>query len=149
MKKIILGAAAATLIASPILAAAPASAADRHGRDQHMSQTVRHEQSRTTSYRSDDRATNRNSYRYPERNTYRAPTRVTYHQTYRPAYRTWKRGERFDSRYASNYRVISDYRDYGLQAPPYGYRWAQSGNDAVLVSLASGLIGAVLGGAIH
>jgi len=30
---------------------------------------------------------------------------------------------------------------------PRGYRWVQSGNDAVLVALASGLIGAIIGNA--
>ncbi len=66
------------------------------------------------------------------------------------AYRQWQRGQRFDQRYAPNYRAIN-YRSYanrGVYAPPRGYQWVQSGNDAVLISLASGLIGAVIGGAI-
>lgn len=66
------------------------------------------------------------------------------------AYRQWQRGQRFDRRYAQNYRQI-DYRQYsrhGVYAPPRGHQWVQSGNDAVLISLASGLIGAVIGGAI-
>ena len=66
------------------------------------------------------------------------------------AYRQWQRGQRFDRRYAQNYRQI-DYRHYsqrGVYAPPRGYQWVRSGNDAVLISLASGLIGAVIGGAI-
>ena len=65
--------------------------------------------------------------------------------------RRWAKGQRFDRRYAQNYRQI-DYRGYrgrGLYAPPRGYQWVQSGNDAVLVALASGLIGAVIGGAIR
>ena len=41
------------------------------------------------------------------------------------------------------------YRGRGLYAPPRGYQWAQSGNDAVLVAVASGLIGAVIGGALN
>ncbi|MGN6376444.1 MAG: RcnB family protein [Sphingomonas sp.] len=140
MKKFLLGAAAATMIASPILAAAPASAADWHGRAGHDSRTDRyngHQQYRPQAQRHD------------YRRDYRAPARVAYRQTYRPTYRQWNRGERFDYRYAPNYRVITDYRDYGLQAPAYGYRWERSGNDAVLVALASGLIGAVVGGAIN
>jgi Ni/Co efflux regulator RcnB len=59
--------------------------------------------------------------------------------------RRWDRGQRFDRRYARNYRVLNDYRSYRLQAPPRGYRWVQSDNDAVLVAITSGLIGAVLG----
>ncbi|HEY0313540.1 MAG TPA: RcnB family protein [Allosphingosinicella sp.] len=59
--------------------------------------------------------------------------------------RRWNRGERFDSRYAQNYRVITNPRAYRLHDAPRGYRWVQSGNDAVLVAVASGLIGAIIG----
>lgn len=71
-------------------------------------------------------------------------------QQQRIAHRQWQRGQRFDRRYAQNYRQI-DYRHYsqrGVYAPPRGHQWVQSGNDAVLISLATGLIGAVIGGAI-
>jgi Ni/Co efflux regulator RcnB len=57
------------------------------------------------------------------------------------------RGQRFDSRYARNYRVIQNPRAYRLHNAPRGYRWVQSGNDAVLVAIASGLIGAILANA--
>ena len=64
-------------------------------------------------------------------------------------YRHWQRGQRFDSRYARNYRQI-DYRQYrGLRAPPRGYRYVQSGNDAVLVAITSGIIGAVFANMIR
>ncbi|TPG21741.1 hypothetical protein EAH87_04675 [Sphingomonas koreensis] len=121
MKKFLLSAVAATLVASPILAAAPASAAQRYS----------HQMARPT--------------HVAQRTTYRAQPRVNYTQNYRQ----WNRGDRFDSRYASNYRTVSNYRDYQLQAPPSGYQWEQSGNDAVLVALAGGLIGAVIGGAFN
>ena len=63
-------------------------------------------------------------------------------------HRKWQRGQRFDRRYATNYRQV-DYRRYNrLYAPPRGYQWVQSGNDAVLIAVASGLIGAVIGGAL-
>jgi Ni/Co efflux regulator RcnB len=66
-----------------------------------------------------------------------------------PHYRNWRRGERFDRRYAQNYRQI-DYRQYrGLRAPPRGYHYVRSGNDAVLVGITSGLIAAVVAGAIR
>jgi len=67
-----------------------------------------------------------------------------------PKYRSsWRKGERFDSRQARNYRQI-DYRKYrGLRAPPKGYRYVQSGNDAVLVGITSGIIAAVVAGAIR
>ncbi|MDE0947890.1 MAG: RcnB family protein, partial [Sphingobium sp.] len=52
-------------------------------------------------------------------------------------------------RQATNYRVINNYSGYRLNAPPRGYQWVQSGNDAVLIALTSGIIGAVIGGAIR
>lgn len=75
--------------------------------------------------------------------TVRTPARVTY--------RKWNKGQRFDRRYAQNYRIV-DYRKYRarkLYAPPRGYRWVRSGNDAVLVGVTSGLISAVLVNALR
>lgn len=60
--------------------------------------------------------------------------------------RNWRAGQRFDRRYAPNYRVI-DYRQYrgrGLYAPPRGYRWVRSGNDAVLVADRGGTVRTVV-----
>lgn len=66
-----------------------------------------------------------------------------------PQYRNWQRGQRFDSRYARNYRQI-DYRTHrGLKAPPRGYHYVQSGNDAVLVALSTGIIAAVFANALR
>jgi Ni/Co efflux regulator RcnB len=62
-------------------------------------------------------------------------------------HRRWNRGERFDRRYASNYMVISNPGYYRLRPAPYGYHWVRSGNDAVLVALASGIIGALVANA--
>ena len=61
--------------------------------------------------------------------------------------RRWQRGERFDRRYASNYVVISNPYRYHLRNAPYGYRWVRSGNDAVLIAVASGIIGALVANA--
>jgi Ni/Co efflux regulator RcnB len=114
MKKFILGLVAATMVATPALAAAP----------QH------HDVQRTVV-------------------THRANGTTVVKQTNRTQYRNWRRGERFDSRYARNYRQI-DYRRYhGLKAPPRGYRYVQSGNDAVLVGITSGLIAAVFANAVR
>jgi Ni/Co efflux regulator RcnB len=67
----------------------------------------------------------------------------------RPTYRNWHKGERFDRRYARNYQVV-DYRHYRhLKAPPRGYRYVRSGNDAVLVGITSGVIAAVFANAIR
>ncbi|TMJ20953.1 MAG: hypothetical protein E6G94_00020 [Alphaproteobacteria bacterium] len=119
MKKLILAAAAASILAVPA-AAAP------YGRYDNGRQQVRHEQTRVVTR--NDRG--------------RQVVKVRQVQS-----RKWQRGQRFDNRYASNYRVISNPRAYRLHDAPRGYRWVQSGNDAVLVAVVSGLIGAVLANA--
>ena len=64
-------------------------------------------------------------------------------------YRDWHRGDRFDYRYARNYRVLS-YRDYrGLRRPPRGYHWVRSGDDALLVGVTSGVIAAIVADAVR
>lgn len=64
-------------------------------------------------------------------------------------YRRWAKGQRFDRRYATNYRVIDNYRGYRLRTPPRGYHWVRSGNDAVLVAITGGIIASVISGAIR
>lgn len=61
--------------------------------------------------------------------------------------RQWQRGERFDGRYATNYAFIDNPGYYNLGPAPYGYHWVRSGDDAVLVAIASGLIGALVANA--
>lgn len=64
-------------------------------------------------------------------------------------WRKWRRGDRFDHRYARDYRVI-DYRRYrGLRPPPRGYHYVRSGNDAVLIAITSGIVAAVVANAIR
>src|SRR5690349_23185018 len=101
MKKIALALAGAS-VALTGLAATPASAADfnRHDRG-------RYEQTH-------NRKVVRNRVVINRYNTNR------YVQTHR-----WNRGDRFDSRYAMNYRVISNPYAYNLRPAPYGYRWVQ------------------------
>ena len=117
MKKLILSAIAATLIASP-LAVSAAEAAPQRDRE-------------TTVIR--QKANGR--------------TVVTQRRVVRqPEYRNWRKGQRFDQRYARNYRQI-DYRQYrGLRAPPRGYRYVRSGNDAVLIRGNGNVIAQVFSG---
>jgi len=82
---------------------------------------------------------------------YQQPHRTVVVQRHAPApqFRNWRKGERFDSRFARNYQAV-DYRHYrGLRAPPRGYRYVRSGNDAVLVGITTGIIAAVIANAIH
>jgi len=124
MRKFVLAALAASFAVTPMIAAPASAAPERH--DQRHVTVVRHEPGRTV-------VVNRTVTRGPQ-------------------YRNWRRGERFDYRHAPHYRVINDWRGYRgrhLYAPPRGYHWVRSGNDAVLVAVTGGLIGAVLAGAFN
>jgi Ni/Co efflux regulator RcnB len=126
MKKVLIAALATTLVASPIVAAAPAEAQVRQ-----TQQTVRYKPNGTVVVK--------------KQTVRQAPARANYRAK-------WYKGQRFNRAEARNYRQINDWRQYRsrrLYAPPRGYQWVQSGNDAVLVAVASGLIGAVLSGAFN
>ncbi len=126
MKKFIIAALATSILASPI-AIAPA------GAQMHQDHQERH----TTTVRQG-----------PHGNTVVTNRTVIRNDNHR----NWAKGQRFDRRYASNYREIGDWRAYKgrrLYAPPRGYHWVRSGNDAVLVAISGGLIGAVLAGAFN
>jgi Ni/Co efflux regulator RcnB len=122
MKKFVLAAVAASMLATPAMAAAP------------------------------------QNWGHPAQHQQQGPKKVVVKQVYRPApkpqyqnqYRSWQKGQRFDSRYARNYRQV-DYRSFHgrLKAPPRGYRYVQSGNDVVLVAITSGIIGAIFGNLIR
>lgn len=120
MKKFIIAAMAASVLATPVLAQ-PYQGHDDRGRVEQ-----RHDdRGRPDQYRGDRG-----------------------HQ--RPAqYRGWRQGERFDSRRAVNYRVISNPRAYRLHDAPRGYRWVQSGNDAVLIGITSGIIASVIANSVR
>ncbi|MEG3163952.1 RcnB family protein [Sphingomonas sp. PB2P19] len=104
MNKFILSALATTLVASPLLAAAPASA---------------QAQRQTTVVRQ-----NANGRTVVTHKTVVKPNQS----------RAWRAGERFDRNRAQNYRVITTYKNYRLAAPPRGSQWVRSGNDAVLIN---------------
>ncbi|TGX56212.1 hypothetical protein E5A73_03725 [Sphingomonas gei] len=123
MKKFILGLVAASIAATPAMAAAPQQ---HRGHDAPRQQMVVKQRPNGNVV---VRQTPQRGHGYQNGNAYQT--------------RNWQRGQRFDSRYARNYRQI-DYRQYrGLRAPPRGYNYVQSGNDAVLVAITSGIIGAV------
>ncbi|MCW3836664.1 RcnB family protein [Sphingomonas canadensis] len=122
MKKFILAAVAASLVATPALAAPQPGP-----KAQTQTQTLVKQKPNGT-------VIVKQKVAAPKRAVKPAPS----------PYRNWKKGERFDSRYARNYRQV-DYRQFHgrLKAPPKGYRYVQSGNDAVLVGVTSGIIAAV------
>lgn len=115
MKKFILAAVAVSMVASPVLAA------PQNYRPTQTQTVVKHKPNGTVVVK--------------KKTVKRAPV-VQYRND-------WRKGQRFDSRYARNYRQI-DYRQHrNLKAPPRGYRYVQSGNDAVLVGITSGIVAAV------
>jgi Ni/Co efflux regulator RcnB len=123
MKKFILSAIAVSMVASPL--AATAASAGQYQPQQRHETVIRHQPGKTIVVQRD------------------------YRQS-RPQYRnSWRKGERFDYRQARNYRVVNDYRGRHLKAPPRGYRYVQSGNDALLVGISSGVIAAILTGALR
>ena len=127
MKKLILAAAAG----ATILGAVPAAAAPGYGHD-----------NRANDGRGRFEQVQRGKEVFRD-NGRRVVTRKVV-KTRQVQSRNWRKGERFDSRYARNYRMIQQPRAYRLYDAPRGYRWVQSGNDAVLVAITSGIIGAVL-----
>ncbi len=53
----------------------------------------------------------------------------------------YAKGDRLPQQYLDSRHTVSDYRGYGLRAPPRGYRWAHDDdNNFFLVLLASGVI---------
>ncbi|MDP3619821.1 MAG: RcnB family protein [Ramlibacter sp.] len=56
-----------------------------------------------------------------------------------PGYRFY-RGDRLPYEYRHRQYVIEDWRRHNLYAPPHGYYWVQSGDDYLLVAVATGLI---------
>ncbi|CAN5141728.1 hypothetical protein BH09PSE3_BH09PSE3_16070 [soil metagenome] len=125
MKKFIIAAIAASVLATPVLAAPQNGHNDNRGR---VEQSHRGQPNRVVK-----------------------KTVIVRQDTRRPQvqYRKWQKGQRFESRYASNYRVISNPRQYRLNNAPRGYRWVQSGNDAVLIGITSGIIASVLANSIR
>lgn len=61
----------------------------------------------------------------------------------------WRVGQRYPY-YRNDRYVIYDYRAYGLPPPRHGYRYYRADNgDIVMVAIASGLIGLIVGQALN
>ncbi|WP_417618197.1 RcnB family protein [Parasphingorhabdus sp.] len=139
MKKFLMALAVTTMAVSPMVTAQAAAAI--HKKDQRSNyKTVK----KTVTNKRGDRVATRTVTVQK-----RAPDR--YNQTRHAEnrnHRNWAKGQRFDRRYATNYRVIDNPRAYRLSNAPRGYQWVRSGNDAVLIAITSGIIGAVIGNAI-
>lgn len=54
------------------------------------------------------------------------------------------RGDRLPAEYRHRNYVVNDWRSHNLSAPPRGQQWVQSGNDYILVAIATGIIAQLL-----
>lgn len=140
MKKFLMALAVTTMAVSPVVTA-QAEAAPRNAVEKSNHKTVQKRVSNNQGNRTVTRTVTKQKV---------APSR---HSNSRYAVsqnqRNWAKGQRFDRRYATNYRVIDNPRAYRLSSAPRGYQWVRSGNDAVLIGLTSGIVGAVIGNAIY
>jgi len=53
---------------------------------------------------------------------------------------SYYRGDRLPREFHEQRYVVSDWRGRHLSAPPRGYHWVQTGDDYVLVAIATGVI---------
>jgi Ni/Co efflux regulator RcnB len=56
----------------------------------------------------------------------------------------YERGQRLPSEYRGRQYIVNDWRGHGLQRPPRGHQWVQSGGDYLLVAVTTGVIVQVL-----
>lgn len=141
MKKFII----ATLAVAVVATSAPVMAAPGNGHGNgHGNGSARHEvQDRRDDHGPRDDAGRRNDRRPAEVRREVVVVKKS-PAPHRVEHRVWRRGDRFDHRHAPRYVVIDNPRHYHLHDAPRGYRWVRSGNDAVLVGIASGIVAAVV-----
>jgi len=141
MKKFLMALAVTTMAVSPVVTAQAEAAPHQSSKKKTMTQKTTQ---KTTSNKQGKRTVTKTVTRQQA-----APARYSRTSTVvRQNHRNWSKGQRFDRRYATNYRVIDNPRAYRLSNAPRGYQWVRSGNDAVLIAVTSGIIGAVIGNAI-
>ena len=113
VKKLLIAAVGASLLAAPAAFAAPHQGFDAHG-------------DRAAAERVATRTTVRTRVVQPRyQPTWHEPARFD-------QARRWSRGERFDYRQVRDYRVIANPRAYRLHEAPRGYRWVKADNDFLL-----------------
>lgn len=128
MKKAILAALALTFMAAPIVTAVDASAQSRQELREDRRENRRNIQENRRDIREDRREIRQD----------RREIRQDRRAVNRPS---WARQ---GGKYRSGGAYVSDHRRYGLRAPGRGQRWVRYNNDYILVTVASGLIGAII-----
>jgi Ni/Co efflux regulator RcnB len=135
MKKFLMALAVTTMAVSPVVTA--------------QAEAAPHQSSKKTTQKTTSNKQGKRTVTKTVTRQQAAPARYSRTSTVvRQNHRNWSKGQRFDRRYATNYRVIDNPRAYRLSNAPRGYQWVRSGNDAVLIAVTSGIIGAVIGNAI-
>ena len=70
------------------------------------------------------------------------------HNDARPSH-DWQRGQPIPPSYNNGHYQVNDWRDRGLPEPPRGHRWMYVNGEYVLTAIATGVISAILLGAIY
>jgi Ni/Co efflux regulator RcnB len=145
MKRILLAAVAATMLAAPMAAPAVAQPPGYH-QDNRGRGPDRHDNDRRDNDRHDNNWDQSRHNGYYTGKTWHAgppPAAVIHRRDYRPAYKVWAKGDRLG--YWNNRYVVVDYRAHHLKRPPRGYHWVQDDRgDLILAAVATGLIASVI-----
>ncbi len=150
MKKFLMALAVTTMVVSPMVTAQAQAAQHRIVEKSVKNSNGKRVVKKTVTQRNGKRVVTKRSTRENDRRDRHASQRDHYNgKRYSAAQqRHWAKGQRFDRRHATHYQVISNPRAHRLSNAPRGYQWVRSGNDAVLIAVTSGLIGAVIGNAM-
>jgi Ni/Co efflux regulator RcnB len=144
MKKFLMALAVTTMAVSPMVAAQAQAAQHRTVEKSVKNTNGKREVKKTETKRNSQRVVTKTTTRQVDQRDRYNDKRYS-----ADSHRNWSKGQRFDRRYATNYRMINNPRAYRLSNAPRGYQWVRSGNDAVLIAVTSGRISAVIGNAIY
>jgi Ni/Co efflux regulator RcnB len=142
MKRFAIAALAALTMAGPL--AATTAYADPPGRHDNNDRNDRND-------RNDNRGAQRwddsrfNGY-YVGNRFYRGTPSIAQQRRndFRPAWQTWRRGERLSSYQRAHYQRV-DYRSARLRAPPRGYQYVRDDrNEILLVAITTGIIASII-----
>jgi Ni/Co efflux regulator RcnB len=143
MKRFAIAALAALTMAGPLAAtAAYADPPGRHDNNDRNDRNDRNDNNRGSQRWDDARY---NGY-YVGNRFYRGTPSVAQQRRndFRPAWQTWRRGERLSSYQRAHYRQI-DYRSSHLRAPPRGYHYVRDDrNQILLVAITTGIIASII-----
>lgn len=115
---------------------------DEH-RDEHRGE---HRREARDDRRHDDRYSHHDHDRYYHHDRHRSRSNDRSH---RYGHARWHRGDRIPDHYRSHRYVVHDYHAHRLYSPPRGHHWVRVDNDFVLTAVTTGVIVAVIYGALY